>query len=75
MLHVCNPYANIFQMVVERLQDEVVELSLRLVNDCRTDLQRYNAPTVDDVGALMVRGDVDEADARDIIVHLTNGYF
>jgi hypothetical protein len=75
MLHVCNPYANIYQMVVERLQGEVVELSLRLVNDHRTNLQRYNAPSVDEVGALMVGGDVDEADARDIVVRSTNGYF
>jgi hypothetical protein len=59
----------------EQLQGEAVELSLRLVNKRRIDLRRYNAPTVDEVGALMVGGNVDEADAREIIVRSTNGYF
>jgi hypothetical protein len=45
------------------------------LDDCRNDLRRYHAPTVDEVGTLMVRGDVDEADSRDIIVRSTNGYF
>jgi hypothetical protein len=75
MLHACNPYASIYQTAVERFQGRAIELSLRLVNDRCTDLRRYNAPTVDEVGSLMVGGDVDEADARDIIVRSTNGYF
>jgi hypothetical protein len=75
MLHECNPYANIYQTAMERLQGEAVELSLRLLNDRRTDLRRYNAPTVDEVGALMVGGDVDEANAHDIVIRSTNGYF
>jgi hypothetical protein len=75
MLHACNPYTNIYQTTMERLQGEAVELSLRLVNDPRTDLRRYNASIADEVGALMVGGDVDEANARDIVVRLTNGYF
>jgi len=45
------------------------------VNNHYTNLRRYNAPTIDEVGALMVRGDVDEVDARNIIVRSTNGYF
>jgi hypothetical protein len=45
------------------------------VNDHRIDLWRYNVPTVDEVGSLMVRGNVDEADTRNIVVHSTNGYF
>jgi hypothetical protein len=45
------------------------------VNDRRTDLQCYNALTVDEVGALMVGGDVDEPNACDIVVRSTNGYF
>jgi hypothetical protein len=60
---------------MERLQGRAVELSFRLLNDRRTDLRRYNAPTVDEVGALMVGGDVDEANARDIVIRSTNGYF
>ncbi len=75
MLHACNPYAIIYQTAAERLQGGAIELSLRLVNDCRTNLRCYNAPTVDEVGALMVGGDVDEVDARDIVLRLTNGYF
>jgi len=75
MMHACNPYANIYQTVAEWLKGEAVELSLRLVNDCRTDLWRYNAPTADKVGALMDGGDVDEADPRNSVVHSTNGYF
>jgi len=75
MLHECNPYANIYQMAMERLQGGAVELSLHLLNDRRTDLRRYNAPTADEVGALMVGGDVDEANARDIVIRSTNGYF
>jgi hypothetical protein len=74
MLHACNPYANIYQMAAKRLQG-AVELSFCLVNDCCTDLRRYNAPTTNEVGTLMVGGDVDEANARDIVVCLTNGYF
>jgi hypothetical protein len=54
MLHACNPYANIYQMVAEQLQGGALELSIRLVNDRRTNLQCYNVPTVDKVGALMV---------------------
>jgi hypothetical protein len=45
------------------------------VNDRRSDLQGYHAPTIDEVGALMVGGDVDEVDVCDIVVHSTNGYF
>jgi hypothetical protein len=74
MLHACNPYASIYQTAMEWLQGRAVELSLHLVNDHRTDLRRYNAPTIDKVGALMVGGDVDEANAHNIIMHLTNGY-
>jgi hypothetical protein len=75
MLHACNPYTNIYQMAAERLQCGAIELSFRLVNDHHSDLQRYHVPTVDEVGTLMVGGDVDEADTRDIVVHSTNGYF
>jgi hypothetical protein len=45
------------------------------VNDRRIDLRCYNAPIVDEVGALMVGGNMDEADACDIVVRSTNGYF
>ncbi len=75
MLHECNPYARIYQTAMGPLQGGVVELSLRLLNDRRTDLWHYNAPTTDEVGALMVGGNVDEANARDIDICLTNGYF
>ncbi len=60
---------------MERLQSKAIELSLRLENDRHTDLRRYNEPTADEVGALMVGGDVDEANARAIVVCSTNGYF
>jgi hypothetical protein len=75
MLHACNPYAIIYQTATERFQGGAIELSFRLVNDRRTNLRCYNAPTVDEVGALMVGGDVDEVDACNIIVCSTNGYF
>jgi hypothetical protein len=75
MLHGCNPYAIIYQTAAERLQGGAIELSLRLVNDHRTNLRRYNVPIVDEVGTLMVGGDVDEVDACDIVVRSTNGYF
>ncbi len=45
------------------------------MNDRYIDLQRYNAPTIDKICTLMVGGDVDEADACDIVMHSTNGYF
>jgi hypothetical protein len=45
------------------------------VNDRHIDLWRYNAPTANKVGALMVGGDVDVVDACDIVVRSTNGYF
>jgi hypothetical protein len=38
MLHACNPYAIIYQTVVDWLQGGVVKLSLRLVNDRHIDL-------------------------------------
>ncbi len=75
MLHACNPYANIYQMAVERLQHGAIELSFYLVNDRHSDLRRYHVPTLDEIGALMVGGDVDEAHARDIVVRSSNGYF
>jgi hypothetical protein len=75
MLHACNPYASIYQMAAERLQGGAIKLNIRLMNDRRTDLRCYNVPTANEVGALMVRGDVDEADARDIVICSTNGYF
>jgi hypothetical protein len=75
MLHACNPYASIYQMAAERLQGGAIELSIRLMNDRRTDLRRYNAPTANEVGALMVGGDVDEVDTRDIVIRSTNGSF
>jgi len=75
MLHACNPYANIYQMAAERFQGGAVELSLHLVNNRRTDLRRYNVPTINEVGALMVGGNVDETDACDIVIRSTNGYF
>jgi hypothetical protein len=75
MLHACNPYASIYRMAAEWLQGGAIELSLRLVNNRRTDLRRYNAPTANKVGTLMVGGDVDEADAHDIVIRSTNGYF
>jgi hypothetical protein len=75
MLHECNPYASVYETAMERPQGGAVELSLRLQNDRHTDLRRYNAPTADKVGALMVGGDVDEANTRDIVICSTNGYF
>jgi hypothetical protein len=75
MLHACNPYGNIYQMAAEWLEREVIELSLCLMNDRRSDLRRYHAPIVDEVGALMVGCDVDEANVHDIVMRLTNGYF
>jgi hypothetical protein len=75
MLHACNPYVIIYQTAVEQLQGGAIELSLHLVNDHRTNLRCYNALTIDEVGALMVGGDVDEVDACDIVVRSTNGYF
>ncbi len=48
MLHACNPYANIYQTAAEQFQGEAIELSLRLVNDHRTDLRRYHVPIIDE---------------------------
>jgi hypothetical protein len=62
-------------MAMERLQGGAVELSLRLLNDRCIDLRCYNSPTVDEVGALMVGGDVDEANACNIVIRSINGYF
>jgi len=75
MLHECNPYANIYQTAMERLQGGVVELSPRFLNDRHTNLRRYNAPTADEVSTLMVGGDVDEANTHNIVIRSTNGYF
>jgi hypothetical protein len=74
MLHACNPYTNIYQTAVEWLQGGALELSLRLVNDRRINLQRYNAPTIDEVGTLMV-GAMWMMQMHTTFVRSTNGYF
>ncbi len=75
MLHACNPYGNIYQMVAEWLQRGAIELSLCLVNDRRSDLWHYHAPTDDEAGALMVGCDVNEVNAHNIVMRSTDGYF
>jgi hypothetical protein len=51
---------------------DVQDLKLKLISERKSDGRIYNQPTVSEVAALIV-GDVDEAEERDIILHLRNG--
>ena len=70
MLKQYNPYVQIYEQVHRRVQaNTAVKMELRLLclksNDCR----RYNTPTADEIGAIMVRNGFDGSISdRDIII-------
>jgi hypothetical protein len=73
MLDEHNVHAKGFRMARDLLKDgNVHDLKLKLISERRSDGRIYNQPTVSEVAALIV-GDVDYAEARDIILHERGG--
>jgi hypothetical protein len=73
MLDEHNVHAKGFRMARDLLKDgNVHDLKLKLISERRSDGRIYNQPTVSEVVALIV-GDVDYAEARDIILHERGG--
>jgi hypothetical protein len=76
MLHRHNPYAQLFLHARQRVQEDTVEFSIRLLASRVHDPRRYNAPTVEEIGALIVGGgDLSTANGRDIVLQTTHGTF
>ena len=75
MLHDVNPYAQLYENARRRLSSQpTAPLSLRLVTLRNKDSRRYNTPTANEVGAIMVGDGTDtEEITRDIIVKKKGG--
>ena len=75
MLHDVNPYAQLYENARRRLSSHpTAALSLRLVTLRNKDSRRYNTPTANEVGAIMVGDGTDtEQNSRDIIVKKKGG--
>lgn len=55
MLHDNNPYVQLFENASARVTAEnIVDISIKIVAARNTDPRRYNRPTSDEVGAIMV---------------------
>jgi hypothetical protein len=73
MLDQCNPFANKFTTVSERLQDHPdEEFIIRIVGAKEGDPVQYNLPTTDDLTMLVVEDFTLETFQRDIIIDTTN---
>lgn len=72
VIHRVNPYAKLFRMAKERVEaeseDQTVRVRLQLINPSGRDSRTYNAPTVDEVGIIMVGSGEEEDLGRDLIV-------
>ena len=67
MLDTVNPYVKVFRNARDIFEaDNVINLSIRIIK-ARPGRQ-YTLPTVDEVAALIVGGDVGDEEYRDIIV-------
>ncbi len=76
MLHRHNPYAQLFLHARQRVQEDTAEFSIRLLASRVHDPQRYNAPTAEEIGALIVGGgDLSIANGRDIVLQTIHGTF
>ena len=75
MLQDVNPYAQLYENARRRLStNPTAPLSLRLVTLRNKDSRRYNTPTANEVGAIMVGDGTDtEEKTRDIIVKKKGG--
>lgn len=76
VLDQCNPYAQCYRMIRDRIKtNDICNLKLRIIGKRGHDARRYNMPTASEVAAIIV-GDFESADAdRDIIVETQTGYF
>jgi hypothetical protein len=73
MLDQCNPFANKFTTVSERLQDHPdEEFIIRIVGAKEGDPEQYNLPTTDDLAMLIVGDFTLETFQGDIIIETTN---
>lgn len=75
VLDQCNPYAQCYRMIRDRMKtNDICNLKLRIIGKRGHDARRYNMPTASEVAAIIV-GDFESADAdRDIIVETQTGY-
>ena len=75
MLQDVSPYAQLYENARRRLCAHLaVPLSLRLVTLCNKDSRRYNTPTANEVGAIMIGDGADTKEkTRDIIVKKKGG--
>ena len=72
MLDTVNPYVKVFRNARDIFAaDNVINLSIRIIK-ARPGRQ-YTLPTVDEVAALIVGGDVGDGEHRDIIVRKIGG--
>lgn len=74
MLHTHNPYVRTFKNAGSRIDGaEVPDVSLRILAERDTDPRRYNRPTADEIGVIMVGGEDIETCGRDIILRMRDG--
>ena len=70
-----NPYVQSFRMMRSRYQaDRTQELSMRLIYDASTDSRQYNAPTAQEVAAIVVGAEIADR-GRDVLLLPTGGSF
>lgn len=64
-----NPFAHVFLNAKEIIQQEdVSDLTIRLLADPKMDLRRYNVPTVDEIAVVVCQKDDSAAEPRDVIL-------
>lgn len=75
MLHQVNPCVRLYKTASERItQSPAVDLRIRLIEARTKDARVYNAPTADEIGAIMVGDGNDGASDCDIVVQARNGF-
>ncbi|OAD65337.1 hypothetical protein PHYBLDRAFT_176249 [Phycomyces blakesleeanus NRRL 1555(-)] len=69
MLIRVNPFVSLFKSMEQycRTENQVVNLTLRLVADSQQDQRRYNAPTAEEVAVLIMNNE--PGTSRDIVLH------
>ena len=75
MLELHNPYVRLYEQVRHRMENEqVVDLELRLFCLQSNDRRRYNTPTANKIGAIMVGDGFDGSISdRDIVLKSRDG--
>ncbi|KDQ53684.1 hypothetical protein JAAARDRAFT_61092 [Jaapia argillacea MUCL 33604] len=77
MLYHTNPFVNQFKAAFERVCEtpNVQNLTVRLLVDPKSDQCRYNAPTADEVVAIVPGESAETTGTRDVICQLRGGAF